>query len=728
MGLLYAGIWVALVGATVDASPEVAATARALVNRLVWRLVQTASLGAASSARRPSPDSPAVDLLDAWRRAPGPSLASLGLLSPHYAQCAAQFSLPTLGSQPSHAVLDPLSIVSLERAARKRALFNALLEGTALAAAAYDDTTLRAVLEASGGVGDALRSTAKWLVLIPHGTVDSIARKVLAAARGRAFLTAAAAASAASHTTGHAAFGSPVEPPQPHFGVWSTPGLYGMLHSVGSSLGVPFDGVFPLALAEQRVAQGAGGADVGRPVLSYASPLMGGGGGHEVAWTSSPRHEFIRQDLELSTTRHDAAATPWFGSNTSQAGQARAMLTVGRGGGVGDVTMSPVTLPPAATALELLPALSLGAAAETGASLRRAAPLPLPPPPSVAGSSSVRGSHAASDESGPADSSVEPMASPPSVKRRGSTRPPTNPLSGGSHSSSLAQRRGSRLASDYDVRAGGGGRDARLSAALLSATDVAALQLLATSMASDAGVANASPSVAGSFRLLGTIAEVAEVGAPERPVSTGVGAAAADGNALAWHLGSDAEEEQKMEMHAVAPQPPQLTSAASLGGVPVAAASEFSSAAHVGHGLRAALAIDTGLTIDTSPAAPVSATAQSEFHLRQQQFAETLYAAAALAHRAAGGSQEALNMQVPLTVTETEIDQSLRSLASVTPRLAPSLLARTPAAAVRSARSAARKLVQVWRTPPRCSDYSPPCDASSLSFVRRDASSTRERR
>ena len=696
MGLLYAGIWVALVGATVDASPEVAATARAIVNRLVWRLVQTASLGAASSARRQSPDATAVDLLDAWRRAPGPSLASLGLVSPHYVQCVAQLSLPTLGSQPSHAVMDPLSIVSLERAARKRALFNALLEGTALAAAAYDDTTLRAVLEASGGVGDALRSTAKWLVSIPHGTVDAIARKVLAAARGRAFLTAAAAASAASHSAGQAAFGSSMEPPQPHFGVWSTPGLYGTLHSVGSSLGVPFDGVFPLALAEQRVVQGDDGTDGGRPVLSYASPLMvGGGGGHEAAWTSSPRHEFVRQDLELSTTRHDAMASPWFGSNASHAGQARAVLTIGRGG-VGDVTMSPVTLPPAANVLELPPALSLGAAAEPAASLRRAAPLPLPPPPSATGSLSARGSHAASDESGPVDSSAE-LASPPSVKRRGSTRPPTNPLSGGSHSSSLAQRRGSRLASDYDVRAGGGGRDARLSAALLSATDVAALQLLATSMTSEAGAANASPSVAGSFRLLGTIAEVAEVGAPDRAVSTGVGAAAADGSAVAWsspHLGSDAEGECRMEMNAVASLPPLSSIVASSGGVPVAAP-EFSTAAHGGHGLRAALAIDTGLTVDTSPAAPVSATAQSEFHLRQQQFAETLYAAAALAHRAAGGSQEALNMQVPLTVTETEIDQSLRSLASVTPRLAPSLLARTPAAAVRSARSAARKLVQV---------------------------------
>lgn len=46
-------------------------------------------------------------------------------------------------------------------------------------------------------------------------------------------------------------------------------------------------------------------------------------------------------------------------------------------------------------------------------------------------------------------------------------------------------------------------------------------------------------------------------------------------------------------------------------------------------------------------------------------------------------------------MTEAEIDNSLRTLASATPRLAPSLLACTPASAVRVARSAARKLVQV---------------------------------
>ena len=184
-GLLYASLWVALLSASVDACNEVASTARKIVNRLMWRLVQSANC---SSSKQSFAGSPSEVLLAMWRKTPGPTPDALGLISPFYAQCVARFSQPTLGAQSSSSLLDPLCITGLERAARKRAMYNSLLEATALSAAAYDDVTLKAVLEASAGIGDALRGTALQLSSMHGDKVNALARIVLAAARGRALL------------------------------------------------------------------------------------------------------------------------------------------------------------------------------------------------------------------------------------------------------------------------------------------------------------------------------------------------------------------------------------------------------------------------------------------------------------------------------------------------------------------------------------------------------------
>lgn len=517
--------------------------------------------------------------------------------------------------------------------------------------------TLRAVLEASGGIGDALRGTAAWLASVPRDHAEGLARKVLAAARGRALLTAAAAASAAA---GHAnptaalptaSLGSPLLVPQPPHtlvgtagtagggGVWSTPGLYGTLHSHGSSVGLHmFEGLLAGALAERLPLQSAA-----------ASPLMRRASVPQVVWANSPRDEAIGRSLHApppgataAAAPASAAASPWFGGARGQARPraiADSVLTASVGGG--GSTLSPGVIAPA-PAHEMPPEFSLGAAAPA-ASVARSGTGGGPVAPFA---TAARSSRVTSDESVAGNSSD--ITLPTSARRRGSVR---SAVSG----SILAQRRGSRLASDYETRTGGGSRDVRLSAALLNASDVAALQLLSASLASESGGggsgANPSPSVAGSYRLLGTIAEVAELppgaldrvasagpggassalgGAGSEPTS-GVGETASDASPLYDpHLGGSpaAAAPQKALAAAAAPPPEELPAA-------MISASD---------GLRAALAAGAAAPAALAPPRiePRGDLTQQQLQ-QQQQFAEALYAAAATAQRTAGGSTDVLN-------------------------------------------------------------------------------------
>jgi hypothetical protein len=223
-GILYAGIWTTLLSATTDPIASIATLGRALVRRILLRLLFTSATelagrlprrapvrmrpdpaddGAAAPAPASASSEGAAELragssstsaamaaelaqrqyemacIDSWDSAcvaPGtvaplgdfeeaivrlPSLFDSGPMfkSTLYEVAAVGFHRPVLRPIATNDTADPLSLVAVQRATRQKLLQAALAEAVALGAAAYDDATVRALIEASATAWGALQTT-----------------------------------------------------------------------------------------------------------------------------------------------------------------------------------------------------------------------------------------------------------------------------------------------------------------------------------------------------------------------------------------------------------------------------------------------------------------------------------------------------------------------------------------------------------------------------------------
>jgi hypothetical protein len=419
-----------------------------------------------------------VQPLSSWRGLHVPLHGVANFASNFYAQCAARLMQPSLGPRPSDAALDSLSISSLELSARRKALYHAQMEATALAAAAYDDATLRAVLSAAAEFGTAVESTALALMACPVYSIDSDARRFLAAARVRALLAAAAAAA--------------VKERRPN-------GFSPLFLPSARTSAVIGGSVSPLSLLQlDKMANNAGSLSesVERGEILMGAPkqqqphFLAENGSLAFASSYYGANSYISEQQSVSALdggkSGGGATTPWYGSSAlprPRTGQPNALSLI---------EMSPALAPqpvPSSHAGALPPSLSLASATTSLADCVH--------------------------HERPFDSNG--TGSLQSVRRR-SLRPPA--LAGSLNDRACAsvqqQRRASRVASEYDSRnTSGNSRDARLSAALIASTDLSALQLLSSSIVVSESGDSASPVATSRLRasttLLGTIAEASEV-------------------------------------------------------------------------------------------------------------------------------------------------------------------------------------------------------------------------
>jgi hypothetical protein len=677
-GMLYLALWVTLLASTADSNEHCANLARCMVRRVLFRVAQCCVMETNGDLPKPpketvptsmpSADSPddlklfgaqlkaaevfALSSVDAWDGFPGPSASELGIRSVLYESSATQFYRPLLKPHVLTEQNDALSLTNLQRTTRHRLLQSALSEAVALGIAAYDDNMIRYMIEASGAIWTALQASQSTSIEANEQ------RKFLAIVQKRALMKVGqnfeASRNAGMTSVPHSWLMS--SPSMRHadsdgsFFHLMAPGLHqgptGTMHQAGQNMVMLPNGmVVPVGYVPAQLTNSMEGhQQVHAPyILAPSGSLVPAFGAPQELYASTYAGSVANAQLIPSAFYLGRLRAPPESMINSTPVVGPPGLSDGQYG------MSPALLPPAAVNPFFMPNRTAAATTATATTARAL----MPPAAPTADAADKRKPSAASDtmEKKKATIAPEEREEPPPTRQTSTSRTsrnsrgtptmsaaalaastvnlPSDPPAARSMSGSFygSQRRLSKFQSEYD---GGGGLDARVSAALL-AND-------ASMLASSMGTSGIDDDADGG----GGIGEVISAAEQQTSRSPLLQAAQFGGLTTIPEVSLQAEHD-----NAVPGITGQQHSTPFLQATPFVVTGAYNIGAAIPHGI---------------PMAPWI------------QSSET-------------GAAE-------MPIAEEDLEHQLRNAASITPRIPPALIARTRLATVQYARASARKMTQ----------------------------------